>query len=292
MRLRSVTRLSLCKCLLCLLQLHASVRPEGFKAQLNLKANYLQEHRNSVAVVPRLISEENATRLRRVVDNRWRHISLAEVQRLAEEGGDGDDLVDAVDEMASYASDILDRGRCTAGGVDSYTNQDDCELAHHLLAHAVTPALTKAINVWREDGAASDLPSTLFPCSSFVKRYLPGERHGLHAHRDMSSLVTANVLLTSPTKFMGGLEMFPDADHLTHNETEDEHNGYLDDKDLGKGVFLEHGADTHIGDFVMHRGSRWHGVRILDAAKSERYSWITWFTANQSDCESAVKYSH
>ena len=47
---------------------------------------------------------------------------------------------------------------------------------------------------------------------------------------------------------------------------------------MGRPVYLEHGQDSAVGEIIMHRGSLWHGVDVLQPEQSRRYSWITWFS--------------
>lgn len=255
---------------------------------------YLQSHIDSVAVIPGTISGKDAEGLREAVDRRWRNLDPAEVKRLAvrqavQEGEADDNLVEATDWQPSYSADIISGGLCAADDKSDpdkeFMTQRDCAFAQKLLREHVTPAVERQVKAWRSKGA-TDLPGKLYACDSFVKRYLPGERHSLHAHRDMSSLVTANVLLSDPEDFQGGLEMYPEADELSA-ETLDERNGYLEEKDVGNGVLLEHREDgTGIGELVLHRGSLWHGVRMLEPERSRRYTWITWYSPNEADCKS------
>jgi len=248
------------------------------------RTTYLKSHANTVAVIPGAISKKDASKLHEAIDRRWRHVKMAHVRHLAAQGGDGDDLVDAVDLKPSYAADIISDGSCTAGDThdQEFMLQKDCDLAKRLLQKHVTPLVEQKVKEWMAQ-TGTEVPETLYACDSFVKRYMPGERHGLHAHRDMTSLWTANVLLSDPDKFQGGLAMYPEADELTAEDL-DEQGGYLDEHDMGRGVFLEHGQDVAIGELVLHRGSVWHGVEMGQPDKSERYSWITWYSPVKEDC--------
>lgn len=262
------------------------VQKEGNKTTADARAVYLKNHVATVAVFPGVLTRDDASRMHESVDRRWRKVKLAHVKELAHNGGDDDNLVDSVDEEPSYAADVISNGRCTAipdNEEEQFATREDCDFVEKFLRDTLTPLVEQKVKEWRSQGA-TDLPEKLYACDSFVKRYMPGERHELHAHRDRTSLITANVLLTDPHKFEGGLEMYPDADVLSM-ETELENNGFLDDSDIGQGVFLEHGSDTAIGELIMHRGSLWHGVRMLDTEKSERYSWITWYSPRKKNCE-------
>jgi len=250
------------------------------------RKTYLESHSDQVAVFPGLISRGDALKLHEAVDRRWRHVRLSHVKRLAAEDGDGDNLVDSVDMKASYSADIISDGSCTAGDDDDdeeFMLKKDCALVERLLQKHVTPLVEQKVKEWKVQGG-QDFNGTLFACDSFVKRYMPGERHELHAHRDMTSLMTTNVLLSHPDEFQGGLVMYPEADEL-ESETESEQSGYLEADDMGRGVFLEHGQGVGIGGLVLHRGSMWHGVQMLQTEKSRRYSWITWYAPTKKHCE-------
>jgi len=239
------------------------------------KDKYLQEHVGIVAVVPGLLPTLAAETLRKAVDEQWSHVNLHKVMRIAAAEGDNDGFVDAVDSQPSFSTDLIEDGECSK---DEYVTSRHCELARHWLDHAVTPAVENVIHAWKQNGGAKDIPAKLFACDSFIKRYLPEERHELHAHQDLTSLVTANVLLSDPNDFDGGLEMYPKA-HPAHDEKD---SGYLEDDH--RGVFLEMGPGVAQGELAVHRGSLWHGVRVLQPEKSRRYSWITWYQANKSAC--------
>jgi len=255
----------------------------------NERATYLESHTHSVAVIPRVVSMEKALKLHEAVDRRWRSVNMADVKRLAAAGyGDDDGLVEMVDSAPSLSADIISGGSCTAVDQEHDKDQDfmlpeDCNLARTLLQTYVTPLVEKKMKEWKAQGA-TDFPETLYVCDSFVRRYMPAERHELHPHRDTSSLLTVNVLLTDPSEFQGGLVMYPEADELSA-ETQSEKGGYLEDDDMGKGVFLEHGHGVGIGDLVLHRGSLWHGVQMLQPEKSRRYSWITWYSRSREQCD-------
>lgn len=248
------------------------------------RAKYLESHSHSVAVFPGVISEDDASKLKSVIDRRWSHVQMSLVKQLEAQGGDGDNLVEMVDKKASYSADVVAGGDCSEDEQKQASIlQKDCVLVQSLLQDHVTPLVKQKLKEFRDQGGAADLPDTLYACDSFVRRYVPGERHGIHPHRDTYSVLTANVLLSDPGKFQGGLVMFPEADKLKH-ETLSEQRGYLEDDDMGRGVFLEHGSNTAIGELIVHRGSHWHGVQMLEPEKSQRYSWITWYTPNKETC--------
>lgn len=252
------------------------------------RKTYLESHSNQVAVFPAAISREDALKLHEAVDRRWRNVRLSHVRRLAADDGDGDNLVDSVDMKPSYSADIISDGSCTASDDDDddddeeFMLKEDCVLAKRLLRKHVTPLVKQKMKEWKVQGG-HNWNGTLFACDSFVKRYMPGERSELHVHRDMTSFLTTNVLLSDPDDFKGGLVMYPEADEL-ESETDSEQSGYLEEGDMGRGVFLEHGQDVGIGELVMHLGSMWHGVQMLQTEKSRRYSWITWYTPNKKEC--------
>jgi len=249
------------------------------------RETYLESHSDRVAAIPGVISRSDALKLHEAVDRRWRHVHLSHVRRLAAQDGDGDNLVDSVDMKPSYSADIISDGSCTAREDDEdeeFMLKEECVLAERLLQKHITPVVEQKMKEWNLQGGP-DWNGTLYACDSFVKRYMPGERYELHAHRDMTSLMTTNVLLSDPDEFQGGLVMYPDAPEL-ETEAQGEHSGYLDEDNMGRGVFLEHGRDVAIGELVLHRGSMWHGVQMLETEKSRRYSWITWYSPTKEDC--------
>eukprot|EP00929_Paragymnodinium_shiwhaense_P013376 TRINITY_DN121238_c0_g1_i1.p1 TRINITY_DN121238_c0_g1~~TRINITY_DN121238_c0_g1_i1.p1 ORF type:complete len:325 (+),score=21.73 TRINITY_DN121238_c0_g1_i1:50-1024(+) len=262
------------------------MKPE---ASEHARASYLHTHENSVAVFPPVITRDDAQRLREIVDRRWRNVGLEHVRQLAKEGGDADNLVENTDLEPTYSVDVFADGRCTAGDVnevDQFTISEDCHFVWKLLQEHINPVVEQVKREWTARGA-SDFPETLYVCDSFVKRYLPGERSSLHAHKDRYSVMTANVLLSDLEDFQGGLAMFPDADDLDY-ETLQEQRGLLDEDNVGQPVFLEQGPDVVMGELVLHRGSLWHGVQMLQRDRSQRYTWITWYSGWEDDCSQSL----
>merc|ERR1719291_459173 len=105
----------------------------------------------------------------------------------------------------------------------------------------------------------------MYPCTSFVKRYVPGERSKMDPHTDINSMLTANVLLSDPSDFKGGLHMFPGVVDTHGLETS------ADFADLPRGVLVET-ADARVGELIIHRGYHWHGVKLYAPLTSRRYS--------------------
>lgn len=227
-----------------------------------------------VAVVPDVVSEIDAARLRAIVDRRWSHFGPVELRLLQEEGYDGDNLIENTDRQPSYSCDILDSGYCTSEDSEQYTTEADCDFVQDLIREAVTPSVRRVLQKW------PDLPRTLYPCDSFVKRYQHDERASLPPHLD-DSVITANVLLTDPLEFQGGLVIYPGAasvDLSTEMALQDV------GVHVGAGITVGYGAGVGFGSLVIHRGSLWHSIKMLRENASRRYVWITWYAEDGADC--------
>lgn len=86
-------------------------------------------------------------------------------------------------------------------------------------------------------------------CTSFLRRYVPGERSKLFSHFDESSYITAVVALTDPgVHYLGGIY----ARTLPGTE-----------------AFIP----LQLGDAVVHQGDLEHGVFVQGGS---RYSWVIW----------------
>ena len=93
------------------------------------------------------------------------------------------------------------------------------------------------------------------PCSSLIRRYLPGERRTHGIHRDGQAIVTSVMSFTDyGSDFLGGL--------------------YVAANGVGRQVVA-----LRKGDVVIHTNDLLHGVQVDDFEdrKSERWSWIIWF---------------
>lgn len=231
-----------------------------------------------LAISSGLVSAAEAAQLRAIVDRRWSALSERYLEEVLENDTDDDDLIDKVDGEPSYSADIVNFGSCTdpagEGDETQVTEQADCELTEHLLADLLTPIVNRMVQKW-------SIPPTLYPCHSFVKRYLARERVKMDPHRDFSSFVTANVLLNDPAESNGGgLEVYPHAEeHMP--DVPDMMTDLEFRRHLKEGVLVQLEG---LGSLAVHRGTLWHDAHIPRDNRSRRYTWITWYAATEQEC--------
>lgn len=219
------------------------------------------------------VSEEDAAVLLDVYKRGMGHITPelladAKARQDEEEDGEPDDVYwEASDGEQSYSVDVIDDGNCSEWPT---VTPSDCDFVRRLLQRVVEPAVRQAIRLWHDQDVHWP-PREIYACHSFLKSYLPGQRRHLYPHLDLSSALTANVLLNPPSQFNGGLKVYPWA-RPTNNERR---RGIVDPSRQGAPILLER-ENSRLGDVVLHPGNLLHGVELL-GEEDRRYTWITWF---------------